>query len=423
MIFHNLFQSWEKEFSLRNLHFFFTCLVAITLPINVGPGQLCSIATALLVANWLFEGDFKVKFQTLFAQKSSLLLFAFYALHLLGMVYTSNIGAGLFDLQKKLSLLLIPLVLLSRPLSVRQTECVLALFVTTCVLLGIIGSIWGFSHMSHILQSKENAGPEHVVTYFIQFPRVYFSLYLMFCLGCVFYFYNKYKQNLAQWQKVGLLIMVLLMVAFLFLMASRMNLILLVVFSFTIGFYELVVKRKKIQFALTIGFVGFVLFFLAFTQIPHLKRFMSDFTKNTELRKGDAYNSVNLRVEKIKSAKEVIAQNWLWGVGIGDVQDVLNEEYKKRGFELGYKVNLDTHNQYLETWIGLGIFGLFLLVSFNSLSLWEAFQVRNFLLFFLILHFSIASLSEALLNTQKGIVFFSLFYPLLYHGKSSKPLP
>ena len=93
---------------------------------------------------------------------------------------------------------------------------------------------------------------------------------------------------------------------------------------------------------------------------------MSDFTKNTELRKGDAYNSVNLRVEKIKSAKEVIAQNWLWGVGIGDVQDVLNEEYKKRGFELGYKVNLDTHNQYLETWIGLGIFGLFLLVSFVS---------------------------------------------------------
>ena len=150
---------------------------------------------------------------------------------------------------------------------------------------------------------------------------------------------------------------------------------------------------------------------------------MSDFTKNTELRKGDAYNSVNLRVEKIKSAKEVIAQNWLWGVGIGDVQDVLNEEYKKRGFELGYKVNLETLNQYLETWIGLGIFGLFLLVSFNSLSLWEAFQVRNFLLFFLILHFSIASLSEALLNTQKGIVFFSLFYPLLYHGKSSKPLP
>jgi hypothetical protein len=84
---------------------------------------------------------------------------------------------------------------------------------------------------------------------------------------------------------------------------------------------------------------------------------------------------------------------------------------------------LDTHNQYLQTWIGLGIFGLLLLVSFYAFTLWEAFQVRNFLLFFLILHFGIASLSEALLITQKGIVFFSLFYPLVYHGKSMKPLP
>lgn len=424
MIFDNLFQPWEnKRFISSNLHFLFTCLVAITLPINVDSIQFCSIATALLLANWLFEGDFKVKFQTLFAQKSSLLLFAFYGLHLLGMAYTSNTASGLFDLEKKISLLIIPLVLLSRPLSVRQTECVLALFVSTCVLLGIIGSIWGFSHMHQILQSKENAGPEHVVTYFIQFPRVYFSLYLMFCLGCVFYFYNKYKQNLTQSQKVGLLVMVLLIVAFLFQMASRMNLLLLVVFSFSLGFYELVVKRKKIQLAFTIGFIGFVFFLLAFTQIPHLKRFMSDFTKKTELEKGDAYNSVNLRVEKMKSAKEVLAQNWLWGVGIGDVQDALNEEYRKRGFELGYTVNLDTHNQYLQTWIGLGIFGLLLLVSFYAFTLWEAFQVRNFLLFFLILHFGIASLSEALLITQKGIVFFSLFYPLVYHGKSMKPLP
>jgi O-antigen ligase len=424
MIFDNLFQPWEnKRFISSNLHFLFTCLVAITLPINVDSIQFCSIATALLLTNWLFEGDFKVKFQTLFAQKSSLLLFAFYGLHLLGMTYTSNTASGLFDLEKKISLLIIPLVLLSRPLSMRKTECVLALFVSTCVLLGIIGSIWGFGHMYQILQSKENAGPEHVVTYFIQFPRVYFSLYLMFCLGCVFYFYNKYKQNLTQSQKVGLLVMVLLMVAFLFQMASRMNLILLVVFSFALGFYELVVKRKKIQLAFTIGFIGFVFFLLAFTQIPHLKRFMSDFTKKTELEKGDAYNSVNLRVEKMKSAKEVIAQNWLWGVGIGDVQDALNEEYRKRGFELGYTVNLDTHNQYLQTWIGLGIFGLLLLVSFYAFTLWEAFQVRNFLLFFLILHFGIASLSEALLITQKGIVFFSLFYPLVYHGKSMKPLP
>jgi hypothetical protein len=145
---------------------------------------------------------------------------------------------------------------------------------------------------------------------------------------------------------------------------------------------------------------------------------MSDFSKGLDKGKNESYNSVNLRAIKFRSAKEVITENWCWGVGTGDVQDALNEQYKKIGFELGYTVNLDTHNQYLQTWLGLGILGLALLLAFNVQCLWEAVKNQNFLFFFMILHFGIASMSEALLTTQKGIVFLSLFYPLVYHSKS-----
>lgn len=128
----------------------------ISMPIfNVG----MSIGTILLVANWLFDLFIQVLrkekpialFQNLKKNKAALWLMSIYAVHLLGMLYTSDIGYGLHDLRVKLPLLLIPLVLSN--VSFSDKECfwglhlfILALLFSTLTNLFVL---YGWTEVSY----------------------------------------------------------------------------------------------------------------------------------------------------------------------------------------------------------------------------------------------------------------------------------
>ena len=90
------------------LHYFLGLIIAFTLPL----AKLTPVFIALMLLNWIIEGDFKNKFKTILNNKIALLFISFYLLHLVGLSYTQNIPDGLFDIQVKLSLLLFPLILL-----------------------------------------------------------------------------------------------------------------------------------------------------------------------------------------------------------------------------------------------------------------------------------------------------------------------
>ena len=63
-------------------------------------------------------------------------------------------------------------------------------------------------------------------------------------------------------------------------------------------------------------------------------------------------------------SKKIINNNPLFGVGTGDVQDELQKCYTENNYyQLTYWENTkyNAHNQFLETTIGQGIIGLFLL--------------------------------------------------------------
>ncbi|HRD40798.1 MAG TPA: O-antigen ligase family protein, partial [Bacteroidia bacterium] len=49
---------------------------------------------------------------------------------------------------------------------------------------------------------------------------------------------------------------------------------------------------------------------------------------------------------------EIIKNNFWWGVGVGDANDVLQAAYKEHGLTGALEHNLNTHNQYFQTFIG-----------------------------------------------------------------------
>ena len=59
----------------------------------------------------------------------------------------------------------------------------------------------------------------------------------------------------------------------------------------------------------------------------------------------------------------IIKKNFIFGVGTGDTQDSLNNRYLLNGYTDSFKHKLNAHNQYLETFIAIGLIGFSGLIS------------------------------------------------------------
>lgn len=106
--------------------------VCIGMPLSNG---LNSIGQAVLAINWVVEGNFISKWKSFIRNKPAVVLCSFYIMHLLGLLYSTNFNYGMEDINKKLPLLLFPLVLsTSAPLLEKEKRLVIIIFMlaVTC---------------------------------------------------------------------------------------------------------------------------------------------------------------------------------------------------------------------------------------------------------------------------------------------------
>jgi O-antigen ligase len=125
----------------------------------------------------------------------------------------------------------------------------------------------------------------------------------------------------------------------------------------------------------------------------------------------------SFRLAKWESAWNCIKAEPLFGYGTGDVQLTLDQQYKAEGkFQL---LDYNAHNQYLQTWLGLGIPGLFLLFA----SFWTLihYSKDRFLAIAFAGIWGICIFTESMMQTQKGILFFAVFYGLLLSIEKAVP--
>jgi hypothetical protein len=124
-------------------------------------------------------------------------------------------------------------------------------------------------------------------------------------------------------------------------------------------------------------------------------------------------HSLLQRIEHWKTAMYIIQQNWLFGVGIGDVQDAFDHAYKEMNSPLEEAYWNRSHNQFLTIFIATGIIGLFgfLLIWFFSIA--SAFKHQNWWLLAFIVVVIASFLPEDTLETQQGVTFVGFFLGFL----------
>jgi len=123
-------------------------------------------------------------------------------------------------------------------------------------------------------------------------------------------------------------------------------------------------------------------------------------------------HSILERIEYWKNAREIIQENWLFGVGTGDINDEIQIMFDKRHSLLNEERRLRAHNSYLTFWMTFGVFGIIFFVGMQWAFFKIQWQTKNVLGLFFILIAGVTFLFEDTLETQMGITYFSLFYAL-----------
>ncbi len=164
-------QILEKNISRSSVHswIYFLCLCLLVLSIPTS-GPFIFISQALLIINWLAEGQLKFKFKKFFSNKPALIFASIFFIHLVSLLWTDNLLKGLSsELLTKLPILTLTLVIVtSPPLDIKKIRIILFLFIATVLTVSFIGF--------HIYITRDITDFRHLAPYA---SHLYLSLMLI----------------------------------------------------------------------------------------------------------------------------------------------------------------------------------------------------------------------------------------------------
>ena len=367
-----------------------------------------SILTIALSAFWLFVSKKKLDLSTR-RIRLMLVFVSLYIVCIIGMLYTSNIDEGLFRLQQKSALLVFPLIFSTTQLSTEKFKGVSFHFIIAVSLSCIVSLLSGvYKYWTTGIADALNK--EQLMV----FPDMNPPVTGLFCLlAIIFLLSPRYRPPVLP---VVRLIAVALISGFIMLLSVRLIVFCLLVLLLIYAFIYI----KSILYRLVFLF-GLILFaVISIVSIPTLNRQWKELVDVSGESKialdqdsslGRAWGGKSIRLALWTCSMDVIKRNWLFGVGTGDVQDSLQASYENRKFYFASRFNkYNAHNQSIEFWIGNGLPGLFIFILCMVLPAVLFHNKPGVLEYFLFLALAFTiSMTETLLNVNKGIIWYSFF--------------
>jgi len=383
------------------------------------------------VANWVFEGDFKRKWNVVKSNITVILLIAFYLLHAIALFYTTNIDEGMYQLEKKISFLVFTVVIVtSLPLTRREFKFVMASLVASVVVVSFICLGYAIHRNNYdILHPYWFYFSYNDLTEIVGLQPNYLAVFTGFAIIVVYYFVIENTTKYRLFRTLAMYALILYLMVFMVLLAGRTPLA-AILFVVGAGYLWYFYRAERLLRGLAIVAVIVVAVGLVVYQVPIMReRMLQTFgiEQNTEWinQMGDGQGGLpSVRLMKWQSAWNIIKENWLIGISPGDTQDALQEEYKRINFQIAYDERYNPHNQFLQVWIGLGIIGLIVYFA----ALWIPFRCaiaeNDYLYIAFLVFYVLCCVTESILERQFGIIFYALFNAMLLQrqfGYTTRP--
>jgi len=245
------------------------------------------------------------------------------------------------------------------------------------------------------------------MSYTLGMSHVYLGLYLSFVFFIVAYLFLT-KENKRVIDYIFLPFLLSYLIAFVVIITSKIAFISLLLLSLASSL--LLFKKRLIAFS-TIVFIFIIIVTVLQKNIPHItERVKEVFNFSSDKANKPSFYSQQ-RMATFECSMELIKKNWLIGVGTGDCNELLNDCYDQKGIpEFKW---LDSHNEYFDFLLTFGIGGLLLFLASLFMPLYLAIKQKQFLYVLFLCHFMVCSLTENLLDNNKGIVFYAFFNSFL----------
>lgn len=447
-----------------------------------------TIATYVMIALFFtsilrgfFENGYSIN-KSQYKNKFAYFIFiAFWFIYAISFLYSDDSAEARIQIGKKLSFLLFPIFFLCSNLSYLTKDrirTIMYFFVFGTLALFIVNFIWAtYDVLFENAKNERFYDPIFLLKGTGYIHHAYISIYT--CLGITFCFTELFNKNLLK-SNILNIIFIIFLLTFTIISRSRAGL-LCIVLIFAILLIWLIFYRKKYKTGI---YVGLIMACVTTTSIL--------FFKDSVKRVTDTVNNLqniekeDRRISIYKGCKELIFDNFVFGVGAGDRPNETLNSYQKKKEEIIAKIkpsnnindndfdkkrrecldaiwkkhkgtldnntfkyaekmadeygcdyvsvreNLATylninvliesdcnaHNQFADTIIAIGIFGLLLYLSMFIMPIYLWIKNKQFDIVFFTLLFIIAfnSLFESIMERQMGIMFFVFFYFLLFHN-------
>lgn len=400
--------------------------ILISLPVSI---KATNYILVLLVVCWLFSVNTHIAKKKFKSVKTKLLLinilpFLFICISL---IYTEAPYEGLKGVEKYLPLLAFPFIF-HITVNERSNQFLLRVFaISVLIMVGVctIYALYNFIFLAAENQlavgdnyskiiSKWNALSNTSLMQPFSINPIYMSLYISFAMF-IFVLDSHLKPYLR-------ILLTIILIAFQLLISSRIGMgalfLSLIVYVFL---KKENVKQyyKVISAALVITFVSS--FLLIFYNPILQKRFITDFKKFEIPSDVSGWNGLNIRNAIWRCSLELFSESPYVGYGVGAQYAAREGCYKTYTFYGPFGELLNCHNQYLEYSLigGILLLSLFLFQLFSAFH--SAFKSHSSLHIIFLVLFVITCLGESLLETHKGIVFFSFFNSLFLFNRNNTP--
>ena len=364
-----------------------------------------------LVILWFISSLFlfdKKKFKEGLKNKWFLLMFAFILMHVISGFLSDNKQEGLSSIEIKLSFLAFPYFFFLFGIKSDTVKRMLVAFVSGCF-FALMVCVFRAAYIYY--SSGENEFFYNLFSVLIH--AGYFSMYMLFGILLLVFAYPLWFGS-DKWLKVIRYFFIVSFLVGIFLCASKMGYITAVFILFLVPFIKfkdrLNFKNVSISIIslLVIVVVLIKVFPKPFERINNALTTVS--SKNIDKTSGE---STAVRLLIWTESIEIIKGSFWLGVGTGDANDILQNRYREKGLTGALAHNLNAHNQFFQTAIGLGLLGtLILLILTLGVLIYGVYKRDSILTLFstiVILNF----LVESMLQTQSGNLFFVGFLCLM----------
>lgn len=442
----------------KQIYFFLLLLLSIGIGLQI---VIYKIAIAILFLQWLISKGFKQKFIKLKKNIFAIGLIVFYFLYCISFFWSDNNVVAFTDVILKLPLLMLPIVILSQKnLSKKQLNQVFLSFALSSLFL----NLYSFFRAYSLYLATNNIDKLYYSNLTLNMHTSAQSMFTCFSIALFVHLFSQDKNFISKWMAYSAVIIQLI---FVFLISSRMQ-ILIMAFLVPVYLVPYYYKKKKVAlgFLYTLFIFGFSYLIITIPSTLN-SRYNKTVSQINSLREDNG--NYDARKFIWKEGLEVIKNNWLIGTGSGDVTDALAARYfrlisgspltenlaeskvsqtqksnngaflSKRDsisihnihekqlsvysknllerrihhYNIAYQRKYNFHNQYLQTFGAIGVFGFLILCFLMIYPVYLCIKKKDYLAISFLFIVGASCLTESILERQAGVAFYALFYVLL----------